>query len=114
MDWRIIDKSLQGTLTDAEKSQLNEWLEEAASHRKLYEKIRNKKRYDPGEERFVAWQENIRIGFRSKIIESKEVEMAQMGECCCCSIPFISGWSRMVSVETANRSTVLFSGLSGT
>lgn len=43
MDWRIIDKSLQGTLTDAEKSQLNEWLEEAASHRKLYEKIRNKK-----------------------------------------------------------------------
>ena len=43
MDWRIIDKSLQGTLTDAEKSQLNEWLEEAASHRKLYEKSGTKK-----------------------------------------------------------------------
>ena len=114
MDWRIIDKSLQGTLTDAEKSQLNEWLEEAASHRKLYEKIWNKKKYDPGEERFAAWRKTFESDLNQEIIESKEVEMAQMGKCCCCSIPFISGWSRMVSVETANRSTVLFSGLSGT
>ncbi|MFR6381145.1 MAG: hypothetical protein ACLUOS_02175 [Odoribacter splanchnicus] len=76
MDWRIIDKSLQGTLTDAEKSQLNEWLEEAASHRKLYEKIWNKKKYDPGEERFAAWRKLNR--FRSKII-SKRLKWLRWG-----------------------------------
>ena len=79
MDWRIIDKSLQGTLTDAEKSQLNEWLEEAASHRKLYEKIRNKKRYDPGEERFAAWRKTFESDLDQRLSKARRLKWLRWG-----------------------------------
>ena len=79
MDWRIIDKSLQGTLTDAEKSQLNEWLEEAASHRKLYEKIWNKKKYDPGEERFAAWRKTFESDLDQRLSKARRLKWLRWG-----------------------------------
>ncbi len=79
MDWRIIDKSLQGTLTDAEKSQLNEWLEEAASHRKLYEKSGTKKDMDPGKNDLQLGGKNIRIGLDQRLSKQRRLKWLRWG-----------------------------------
>lgn len=56
IDWTLIDKSLAGTLNDAESESLSVWLAESEEHRLLYRKIKNQEVYSLSKEKYDAWK----------------------------------------------------------
>lgn len=67
IDWALIDKSLYGELTPAERETLDAWLSEAESHRALYAKIAagedlslDRARYDTALAVFEAGMKKVR------------------------------------------------------
>lgn len=59
IDWWIIEKSLEGTLTPAEKEQLQCWLEESLSNRLWYEKVRTPQEKEVEDEQFNLWRKTF-------------------------------------------------------
>ena len=56
IDWIIINKSLDGSLSDQESEILSEWLAESAEHRALYQKVKAYGSYSLSDEKFEQWK----------------------------------------------------------
>ena len=68
IDWWIIEKSFQHTLTPSETEQLQKWLEESAEHRSFYDQARNEgNRQEPEAETYRRW----RIEFEKRLPSAK-------------------------------------------
>ena len=66
IDWSIIHNGIEGTLTEAEKKQLQNWLAESPDHQQLYAKIREQKEYSPEEECLLRWRKTFEFTLKRK------------------------------------------------
>lgn len=79
IDWKIIDKSINATLTDSEKNQLQGWLEESNEHQQLYEKIRKKNKLYPEENQYQHWQEAFELNLRRRERKERQHKLLKWG-----------------------------------
>jgi len=66
IDWWIIEKSLKGTLSTAEREEFLRWLEESPAHGSWYEKISCAESETFDTEKAILWRESFRQTLKKK------------------------------------------------
>lgn len=68
IDWGIIDKALQGTLSEIEQKEFERWLSLSKEHQQIFNKYKSREEYNLGEEQYrnYASEFNKRLKFISQ------------------------------------------------